>query len=163
MHSCGVVHRFVLSKKHSYDPYSSLFRDCNSNNLMMDPRPIFPKMYSPVHPLTNRAFTGTARFTRRTRHPVKYYIIDFGLSHKYQAGEPRSPLYPVLGGDKTVPEFGLPPLENFDNSTPRDPFPTDVFYIGNLLHEYFVCVSSCCWLADLDIDVDQIYRLIRVV
>ena len=37
-------------------------------------------------------------------HPVKYYLIDFGLSTKYD--DNASALErPVRGGDKTVPEF----------------------------------------------------------
>ncbi|KAJ7680967.1 hypothetical protein DFH06DRAFT_1265694 [Mycena polygramma] len=68
----------------------------------------------------------------RTRLLVKYYFIDFGLSRKYDPTEP-SPLEPVIqGGDRSVPEFAIP--GNFY----CDPYPTDIYYLGNLIRQRFL-------------------------
>ncbi|KAJ7782459.1 hypothetical protein DFH07DRAFT_900876 [Mycena maculata] len=71
----------------------------------------------------------------RTQKPVQYYLIDFGLSRKYPPGV-HAPLEPIIyGGDKSVPEFHIRP----DGVQPMecDPFPTDVYYIGNVLRTDF--------------------------
>ncbi|KAJ3005556.1 hypothetical protein NUW54_g4286 [Trametes sanguinea] len=73
----------------------------------------------------------TVKISTRTRHPVKYYIIDFGISRKYPADciSPRED--PIWGGIKTVPEF-------HKSNEPCDPFPTDIYYTGYLLWDDFV-------------------------
>ncbi|KAI0666034.1 hypothetical protein C8Q78DRAFT_1141228 [Trametes maxima] len=70
---------------------------------------------------------GSAKHSTRTRHPVKYYIIDFGLSRRYNPddGPPRE--HPIRGGDKSVPEF-----QNWQGEL-LDPFPTDIYYLGNMI------------------------------
>jgi len=62
----------------------------------------------------------------RTQFPPKYYLIDFGISRRYDADvvNPREP--PILGGDKTVPEFQK-------SIAPQDPFATDIYYVGNMM------------------------------
>ena len=63
-------------------------------------------------------------------------LIDFGLSRRYDPAN-GSPLdKPYQGGDKSVPEHQ--DTERFCN-----PFPTDVYYVGNLVREEFiqVCVA----------------------
>ncbi|KAJ7156551.1 hypothetical protein C8R43DRAFT_1065471 [Mycena crocata] len=111
-------------------------RDCSGLNIMMDASPIFPVPFHPVVQTKKRDFTGSVSHLSRTQHPVKYYLTDFGISVKYRP-EDRPPLeVPVIGADKTVPEFqtaikrDLPP--------DCDPFPVDVYYIGNLVREDFI-------------------------
>ena len=103
-------------------------------NIMMDPRPIFPKMYHPHALERNRDYQGFAPVTNRTRNPVKYYFIDFGLSRRYDVDNTSPREKPIWGGDKTVPEFQ-------GSNDPVDPFPTDIYYIGNLIREHFLVVS----------------------
>lgn len=87
----------------------------------------------PVHPIEwnmKRDFSGLARKPRsRTDRPVRYYLIDFGLSHQYNP-ENGAPLVGGIGygGDQTVPEF----------KTQRDcnPFPVDVYRAGNLVRKF---------------------------
>jgi hypothetical protein len=68
-----------------------------------------------------------ARHFSRTERPPKYYFIDFGISRRYDP-EDKAPLEPpIRGGDKTVPEF----MEDIDIS--RNPFQTDIYYVGNLI------------------------------
>ncbi|KAJ7502449.1 kinase-like domain-containing protein [Mycena galericulata] len=110
-------------------------RDCNGNNIMMDGSKMYPEGYHPRHPKLKRDFySGKAKFYTRTQQPPKYYIIDFGISRRYQTRDPPLEM-PILGGDKTVPEFrfsedGAPPK-------PCDPFPTDVYYLGNMIRYNF--------------------------
>lgn len=112
-------------------------RDLNATNIMMDGSKMFPDGYHPQYPKMNRDFySGRARFYTRTQRPPKYHIIDFGLSRQYDTRDPPPLEIPIVGGDKTVPEFrftkrGKPPK-------PCDPFPTDIYYLGNLILREFV-------------------------
>lgn len=102
-------------------------------NIMVDPRPLYPKMYHPHFPRRTRDMRGTAKHHTRTWRPTRYYFIDFGISRRYDP-EDRSPREdPIWGGDKTVPEFQ-------DSDDPRDPFATDIYYLGNLIREDFLQV-----------------------
>lgn len=97
-------------------------------NIMMDPKPLYPKMYHPAFTLRTRDLRGTAKHYTRTTRPTKYYFIDFGISRKYQLGDDHPLEYPIFGGDKSVPEFQ-------ESDEARDPFPTDIYYLGNLVRE----------------------------
>ncbi|KAI0364340.1 kinase-like protein [Pilatotrama ljubarskyi] len=106
-------------------------RDIMHRNIMMDPTPLVTET---PHPLLDPLSYDTHRkvkYSTRTRHPVKYFFIDFGISRKYpvECTEPREP--PIWGGDKTVPEFQ-------HSNEPRDPFATDVYYLGNLIRKDFL-------------------------
>lgn len=105
-------------------------------NIMMDPRPTFPEMFHPGDMSKSRDFKSSAKFYTRTSRPTKYIFIDFGLSIRYKPGQERKAL-PLRGGDKTVPEFQGDGL-----FAPYDPFPVDVYYLGNLIREQFLRVSS---------------------
>ncbi|KAJ8463347.1 hypothetical protein ONZ51_g10315 [Trametes cubensis] len=106
-------------------------RDCGRMNIMMDPRPLYPNLYHFINTSQKRDLSGSAKHYTRTRAPVKYYFIDFGISRKYNPanGPPRS--CPILGGDKSVPEF----KKSLD---PCDPFPTDIYYLGNVIRIVFL-------------------------
>ncbi|KAH9914993.1 hypothetical protein B0H21DRAFT_771594 [Amylocystis lapponica] len=104
----------------------------NLNN-MMHPSGVWPNMFHPRMPSLNRNFKGFARHLTRTERPTKYYLIDFGLSLHFNAEETRT-ARPILGGDKSVPEF----RDRIRRSGPQDPFPTDVYYIRNLVREDFL-------------------------
>ncbi|KAG6815258.1 hypothetical protein H0H87_003562 [Tephrocybe sp. NHM501043] len=69
--------------------------------------------------------------TSRTRNPVKYYLIDFGLSKEYPPGTPRLEV-PPWGGDRTVPEHLIP------GQPACDPFPVDVYCLGNCVRKWFL-------------------------
>ncbi|KAL1945766.1 hypothetical protein VTO73DRAFT_1768 [Trametes versicolor] len=75
----------------------------------------------------SRDWKGTAKHSTRTLHPVKYYFIDFGLSRRYDPKDDPPREHPILGGDKSVPGF-----QNW-NGELLDPFPTDIYYLGNLI------------------------------
>jgi hypothetical protein len=116
-----------------YSHLSTIFRDCMDLNIMMDANPLYSIPYHPVKTDMRRDFKGKAKHSTRTQQPVKYYLTDFGISRHY---EPDAiPLEdPIWGGDKTVPEFQK-------SDEPCNPFPTDVYYLGNLIREDFLKVS----------------------
>ncbi|KAH8091415.1 kinase-like domain-containing protein [Cristinia sonorae] len=111
-------------------------RDCMGLNIMMDPRPMYPDMYHPDAWLLTRDLKHTAKYHSRTARPVRYYLIDFGLSRKYDATNTSPMEWPIWGGDKTVPEF----QESDDEC---NPFPTDIYYLGNMIREYFFKKTDC--------------------
>ncbi|KAF9801072.1 hypothetical protein IEO21_10209 [Rhodonia placenta] len=92
----------------------------------------FMHVHHVAHRERKRDFTGTARHYSRTERPTKYYYVDFGLSRKYSPDEYPPRELPILGGDKTVPEFQG---EGYDEAV--DPFPTDIYYLGNLIRMAF--------------------------
>lgn len=108
----------------------------------MDPTATFPNMYHPASSRLNRNFEGFAKYYTRTARPTKYYLIDFGLSRKYnpEDGEPQD--FPIRGGDKSVPEFqGNGVCKRYN------PFPTDIYYLGNMIRQYFLLVCPLCYVA----------------
>ncbi|KAL1689599.1 hypothetical protein GGG16DRAFT_57382 [Schizophyllum commune] len=116
-------------------------RDFHRLNIMMDASPLFPVPFHPLRQTMRRDFRGTAEAAyTRTERPVKYYIIDFGLSIRYDSVDPPPSEIPVLGGDKSVPEFkGDDPSKRYGGlSKPYNPFPTDVYCLGNWIREDFL-------------------------
>ncbi|EIW62688.1 uncharacterized protein TRAVEDRAFT_69009 [Trametes versicolor FP-101664 SS1] len=110
-------------------------RDCGRMNIMMDPRPLYPQLYHFASIRAKRDLSGTAKYFTRTRNPVRYHLIDFGLSRRFDPakGPPRS--WPIWGADRTVPEF-------HKSLEPCDPFPTDVYYLGNVIKTVFLDVYT---------------------
>jgi len=102
-----------------------------NQNIMLDPKPLYPELYHPRVIDWTRDLSRPAKYHTRTTHPTQYYFIDFGLSRRYDPadGPPREA--PILGGDKSVPEFRR-------TKEPCDPFPTDIYYLGNLVREDFL-------------------------
>ncbi|KAG1885163.1 hypothetical protein F4604DRAFT_1648090 [Suillus subluteus] len=111
-------------------------RDCMSRNIMMDAKDLYPEPYHPAQPHMKRDFSGYANHLTRTQRPPKYYLIDFGLSRRYDATEKNPLEYPIFGGDKSVPEF----QKNIN--VPINPFPTDIYYLGNVIREQFLYARS---------------------
>ncbi|KIJ60042.1 hypothetical protein HYDPIDRAFT_139776 [Hydnomerulius pinastri MD-312] len=107
-------------------------RDCMSGNIMLDPSKLYPDSFHPMETSLKRDYSGFAKHFTRTQRPPKYYFIDFGLSRRYGPSETNPLEEPIWGGDKEVPEF-----QN-NSKTPCNPFPTDVFYIGNAIKKDFV-------------------------
>jgi hypothetical protein len=88
----------------------------------------------PPHPyevIQRRDFSGEAKVcSTRTQTPVKYYLVDFGLSRRYNPEDGLPLELPPWGGDDSVPEF-------LAEDTPCDPFPVDVYYMGNIIRRYY--------------------------
>jgi hypothetical protein len=110
--------------------------DCNGNNVMMDASDMYPDGFHPVWQDRSRDFKGKVKHYTRTQKPPKYYFVDFGLSRRYDPANGPPLERPIVGGDKSVPEFQGG--KEFERS---DPFATDVYYIGNLIREDIFQVS----------------------
>jgi hypothetical protein len=95
---------------------------------MMDGSEMYPNSWHPSEQSYSRDYRGKAKHYTRTQRPPKYYLIDFGLSRRYEAGQVAPREIPLLGGDSTVPEFQ-------NSNAPHDPFPTDIYYVGNMMKE----------------------------
>ena len=97
---------------------------------------MYPELFHPASPSMSLNYKGDPKHTTRTTSPVRYYLIDFGLSRRYnpEDGPPRE--HPILGGDKSVPEFIK------WNGDLLDPFPTDIllYYLGSMMRTWIVQV-----------------------
>ncbi|KAI9451694.1 kinase-like domain-containing protein [Lactarius psammicola] len=103
-------------------------RDCTVNNIMFDPSRMYPKGYHPTQINRSRDFKGRAKEYTRTDRPPRYYLIDFGLSRRYSSRNVVDE--PLLGGDRTAPEHL--------RGRRCNPFPTDIYHLGNLVREQFL-------------------------
>ncbi|KAI0700981.1 kinase-like domain-containing protein [Cerioporus squamosus] len=116
-------------------------RDIAVPNIMMDARPLYPEGYHPVRQnYTADALYRTSPLSRTDR-PVRYYIIDFGLSVQFPKGA--SP-YVVgdVGRDTEVPELS--------ETVPYDAFKVDVMSLGNLFYkEFYQLYNSMDFMEDL--------------
>ena len=107
----------------------------------MDAADMYPQGFHPVRHDKNRDFSGPAKHYTRTQRPPKYYWIDFGQAVRFDEDDenPRVPC--IHANDRSVPEFQDPDHESRD----YDPFPIDIYYLGNLVRKYFLEVSPS-WL-----------------
>lgn len=100
---------------------------------------LLPLYDSPPHPFDlrkKRDFSGKVKArSTRTRTPVKYYLVDFGLSRRYNPEDGPPLELPQWGGDKSVPEF-------LAVDTPCDPFLVDVYCLGNFIRQSFLEVEN---------------------
>jgi len=114
MHDSGVAHR-----------------DCSIGNVMMDAPDVFPNGFHPC--AENRDGGGTFEVKIVPRHktwnPIRYYFIDFGISRIYRPEEPHE----VVGDDG--PDRDVPEMSDI---SVYDPFPADVFIMGNAFKKYFL-------------------------
>ncbi|KAJ7745867.1 hypothetical protein DFH07DRAFT_15077 [Mycena maculata] len=100
-------------------------RDCNFTNVVQDPDVYPDGDFHPSAPWMDSAHQHLSHPITRTECWPRYHIIDFGLSRKYDPrhGPPLEQV--ILGGDKTPPEHEI--------TLACNPFPTDVYFLGNLL------------------------------
>lgn len=102
----------------------------------MDASLMYPDGYHPIATKKNYNWRGRARHHSRTRHPPKYYLLDFGFSLIYEPSQPRPLEYSLRSGGYEAPEGKA--------NTPCDPFATDVFILGNMMRTSFIDVSFWC-------------------
>ncbi|KAJ7646825.1 kinase-like domain-containing protein [Roridomyces roridus] len=104
--------------------------DIKDNNILMDATPLLPGLAHPWRPRLTRNLASRTRFRNRLKHPVKYYLIDFDLSgvHDPSSGPPF--MLTGYGGNRGVPEFAV-------QEQPCDPFPVDVYCLGNMIKVFF--------------------------
>lgn len=98
----------------------------------MDASHLFPKGHHPVRLDYTADAVFDAPHLTRSDNPVKYYFVDFGLSSHFKSDD--SPLVlGTKGRDKEPPELS--------DRQPYDPFPLDIFILGNLYLKGFLEVS----------------------
>ena len=86
---------------------------------------MFPNGYHPFSQSFESDYGRVARPKRRREAKgIKYTIIDFGISSKYASEEDREFVYGCMAADLTVPELS--------DNLPYDPFPVDVYTLGNV-------------------------------
>lgn len=101
----------------------------------MDPTDVYVGGVHPAERLRKLDLSGPVEPLPRTVANPKYSIIDFGHSKQYSIeGSPED--VPRAGGDRTVPEFQGDGINQLYN-----PFPADIYMLGNMLLQYFVVVS----------------------
>jgi len=129
--------RSPVCRLRSHIPFSDITctRDCTRGNIMLDPLNMFPESFHPAVIGRSKDFRRKAKWYSRTRCPTRYLLIDFGLSRRYDPADGPPLDIPVRGGDKSAPEHQ-------DRVTPCNPFPTDVYYLGNLVREDFMKVNA---------------------
>ncbi|KAJ7155629.1 kinase-like domain-containing protein [Mycena filopes] len=116
-------------------------RDCKVNNILMDSGPLYPEPRHPVVDWMKRDWSGESCPTTRTKQPVKYYIVDFGLSRHYPPDQPRPLDPPYFGGDQSVPEYR--------SGAPCDSFAVDVYCLGNVFREQLTHAERAWFLKPL--------------
>lgn len=108
------------------------YSDCKYDNIMSNVALLYDFPPHPWRQEMRHDFTGKVKqVATRTRVPLKYYLVDFGLSHVYLPEDAPHLEHPPWGGDRSVPEFLTP------GNAPCDPFPVDVYCIGNCIRENF--------------------------
>ncbi|KAF6749844.1 kinase-like domain-containing protein [Ephemerocybe angulata] len=103
-------------------------RDIKHNNIVMEPRALYDGPFHMFSPNNTPDFKRKVTPARtRTQGRPRYYIIDFGLSKRYEASQdPPMEVTGIYGSDLTVPEFSYP-------DQPHNPFLIDVYCLGNML------------------------------
>ncbi|KAH8988767.1 kinase-like domain-containing protein [Lactarius hatsudake] len=106
-------------------------RDCTYANIMLDPSGMYPNSFHPVDPGKSKDFRRKVKGYSRTRRPTRYLLIDFGHSRIYDPANGPPLDQPLAGGDKSAPEHQ-------DQKGLCNPFPTDVYYLGNLVRKHYM-------------------------
>jgi len=102
---------------------------------MLDPSNMYPESFHPAEIERSKDFRRKAKWYSRTRRPTRYLLIDFGLSRRYDPANGPPLEKPLRGGDKSAPEHQ-------NTNTPCDPFPTDIYYLGNMVREDIMQVNA---------------------
>lgn len=103
--------------------------DIKGNNIMMNGSPLYKRPFHPQQIDMTLDFKSSARHSTRTWNPVRYYLIDFGLSRLFDDPSPHL-VRPYMGGVKEVPEIIA--------DEPCDPLPMDIFCLGVWIQEDFL-------------------------
>jgi hypothetical protein len=80
-------------------------------NIMMDASPLYSTTPHPLKLKMKRDWSGPISHRSRTERPVKYYFTDFGISRQYKPEDFPVLESPIIGGNKTVPEFQIKIVE----------------------------------------------------
>ncbi|KAJ3508114.1 hypothetical protein NLJ89_g5930 [Agrocybe chaxingu] len=122
---CEALEQFFLGLVFMHE-HRIAHRDACWGNLVMDFSRVMPGGYHFASRTTEDGKRKELRWVpRKSVAPVKYYYIDFGLSHKFPENTVSSRLAGLVGQDRTVPEAA--------SDTPYDAFKYDIYQLGNVL------------------------------
>ena len=100
---------------------------------MLDGAPLYPEGFHPTMQGLNSTLLRRAKSLQRSEvQSVKYYITDFGLSTHFDNVDGPRMVTGAIAADAEVPELS--------STIPYDPFPVDVFTLGNVYKKEFVHV-----------------------
>lgn len=115
---------------------SGCCRDLSDGNITMDGRPLYPKGFHPSWKgrLPDNVTKDAPHILRREAlGTVRYYIIDFGESSYFPDPNVRRRVRGKTAADREVPELSV--IKSYD------PFPVDVFTLGNVYKRNFLQVN----------------------
>ena len=101
---------------------------------MMEYEKMFPKGHHPNMDLLKPDLSGRAKYYTRTQRPSKYFIIDFGMSRRYESDND-SPQ------ELTVTDKGV---------FSQNPFQVDIHLAGELVRQTFLDVSQASFVSHAD-------------
>ncbi|KAI0054645.1 hypothetical protein BV25DRAFT_1830936 [Artomyces pyxidatus] len=107
-------------------------RDCTRRNIVFDPSQMYPDSFHPMRIDYLRDWKTKAKYFTRTQRPPRYYLLDFGLSRRYDPADGPPLDDQIRGGDKSAPEHRI-----LDPPKLCNPFHTDIYYLGNLIRKQF--------------------------
>ena len=98
---------------------------------MLDPSKMYPESFHPVDIKRSRDLRRAAKGYSRTQRPTRYLLVGFGHARQYglTGGQPLD--RPRRAGDKSAPEHG-------NGNELGDPFPTDVYYLGDIIRTHYI-------------------------
>jgi hypothetical protein len=106
-------------------------RDGATPNIMMDATTMFPEGFHPAaphrHPID---ILRPPPSVPRRETTVRYYLIDFGISVRYEDKKSRGKITGADGRERTTPELS--------DTIPYDPFPVDIYVAGKVLQTIYV-------------------------
>jgi len=107
-------------------------RDLSTYNIMMDGAALYQNGFHPGRHDRSRSATRFVKGRLRLyAPPVVYYLIDFGLSKKYEGDGPYE-AWGMDGQDRDAPEL------QHEGAGPYDPFLLDIFTLGNVYKTSFL-------------------------
>lgn len=108
-------------------------RDCHHPNIMMDADAMYPGGFHAANQNMTPDYSRLAKHFSRTERPPKYYFIDFGISIRFSPddSDPHAKVDAWGGG------YDHPP-ENRKVNSEYNPFPADVYYMGNIIKHNFI-------------------------
>ncbi|VDB95698.1 unnamed protein product [Peniophora sp. CBMAI 1063] len=109
--------------------------DFAKGNIMYDASPMYPEGFHAIDTDRSRNWERKTKSFTRTQRPVCYVLIDFGTSVRIEEGD-SGLVYPAHGRDYCSAPEHRP--ERVSNQVPHDPFPADIYYLGNFIKTEFV-------------------------
>ena len=95
---------------------------------------MYPNGFHPRDTFLTPDYSSFAKYYSRTRRPVKYYFIDFGISTKFNETDTNRVVSGRKGLDQEVPELHM--------RDEYDAFALDVFILGNVYKKVLVSVRT---------------------